>query len=85
MVNWVIYLGFIAGLLTTISFLPQVIKSWKTKRTGDVSILMYGVLVSGVFLWVVYGFLIMDLPLIIANIVTFILSFFVLMLKIRHG
>ena len=85
MANWITYFGLIAGVLTTISFLPQVIKSLKTKKTGDVSVLMYVVLVIGVFLWMIYGILINDLPLILANLITFILTFSVLILKLRHG
>jgi len=85
MINWITYLGFVAGMLTTIAFLPQVVKSWKTKRTDDVSVVMYVVLVIGVFLWLIYGLMIRDLPLILANLVAFIFTFFVLMLKIKYG
>jgi MtN3 and saliva related transmembrane protein len=85
MANLITYLGLVAAILTTASFLPQVVKSWKTKKTGDVSIGMYSVLVIGVILWLVYGILIKDLPLILANILTLIFTFFVLCLKIKYG
>jgi len=80
----IIILGLLAALLTTIAFLPQVIKIWKTQKTGDISLIMYIILVTGVFLWLIYGFLIEDLPLIIANLITLILVSFVLFLKIKY-
>ena len=77
-------IGLFAALLTTVAFLPQVIKTWKTKKTRDISFTMYIILVTGVFLWLIYGFLIKDLPLILANLVTLVLVSFILFLKIRH-
>ena len=77
-------LGLLAALLTTIAFLPQLIKIWKTQKTGDISFIMYVILITGVFLWLVYGFLIKDLPLILANLVTLILASSVLFLKIKY-
>ena len=82
--NLITLLGFIAAFLTTIAFLPQVIKIWKTQRTRDISFIMYVVLVTGVSLWLVYGFLIKDLPLILANLVTLILVSSVLFFKLKH-
>lgn len=80
----IIYLGLFAALLTTIAFLPQVIKCWKTQRTKDISFLMYLILSVGVFLWLIYGFSIKDLPLILANLITLILVSSVLFLKIKY-
>ena len=77
-------IGLFAALLTTVAFLPQVIKTWKTKKTRDISFIMYIILVTGVFLWLIYGFLIKDLPLILANLVTLILVSSVLFLKIKY-
>ena len=77
-------LCLLAASLTTISFLPQIIKIWKTQKTGDISFVMYIILVTGVFLWLIYGFLIKDLPLILANLVTLILVSSVLFLKIKY-
>ena len=82
--DWITSIGLLAATATTISFLPQVIKSWKTKETRDVSLVMYIILVIGLILWLFYGFLIKDLPLIIANIVTLALAGSVLFLKIKH-
>ena len=82
--NWTTILGLIAGTLTTIAFIPQVIKTWKTKSVDDVSLGMFLILCSGIVLWIVYGISIHDIPLIVANGVTFILAFTILCLKIRY-
>ena len=82
--NYTIYLGLTAGFLTTIAFLPQVVKSWKSKQTKDISLLMFSFSVSGFFLWLVYGILIKNLPLIIANLLTFIFAASILVLKIKY-
>lgn len=66
--------GFIAAILTTISFLPQAIKTIKTKSTDDLSPLMYGAFFTGVNCWLIYGIFIEDLPMIAANMVTSVLS-----------
>jgi MtN3 and saliva related transmembrane protein len=80
----VTFLGFLAGTLTTISFLPQVIKTWKSKSAKDVSLEMFLIFCSGVFLWIVYGILVGDIPVIIANFVTFILASTILWLKLKY-
>ena len=77
-------IGFAAGTLTTIALLPQVIKAWKTKLTRDVSLLWAVALTIGVFLWLVYGVFIKSLPIIIANVFTFILAVTVLVLKMKY-
>ncbi len=77
-------IGVVAGILTTISFLPQVIKAWKTKQTKDISMGMYSIFVTGVALWLVYGIAIRDFPVIAANAVTFILAGSVLVMKILY-
>ena len=77
-------LGFIAGAFTTASFLPQVIKSWKTKHTKDLSLWMLIVLVSGIALWLTYGILLKDPPIIIANMVSLSLALLLLTLKIKY-
>jgi len=78
-------LGFVAAICTTISFLPQVIKIIKTKETKDISLLMYIILNIGIFLWLIYGFLISEPPIIVANGIVFILGLLILILKIKHG
>jgi len=63
--NWITVIGLLAATCTTVSFLPQVIKIVKTKKTSDISLLMYVVLTTGILLWVMYGLLIIDLPVIL--------------------
>ena len=77
-------LGLVAGTFTTIAFLPQVIQTWKTKSTRDVSLGMFSLFCTGVFLWLVYGILIQDLPIIIANVITFILAATILWFKLKY-
>ena len=77
------YLGYIAGFLTTIAFLPQVFKVWTTKSTKDISIWMFLAFITGVFLWMIYGFLINDTSIIITNILTFTLALTILIAKIK--
>ena len=83
--DWTALIGLIAAICTTASFLPQVVKILISKRTNDVSLLMYSILTTGLFLWLVYGLLINDVPLILANSISLTLSLSVLLLKIRHG
>lgn len=78
-------IGVSAGTLTTIAFLPQVVKAWRTRSTRDVSLNMYLVLFIGIALWLLYGLLRADPPLILANAVTLLLAGAVLALKLRHG
>lgn len=75
-------LGLIAGLFTTIAFVPQVVKIWKSKHAQDVSFAMFVIFSTGVALWIVYGFIIGSLPVILANIVTFALALAVIILKL---
>ena len=83
--DWTTLIGLIAAICTTCSFLPQVIKILRSKRTKDVSLLMYAILTTGLFLWLVYGLILKDFPLILANSISLTLSLCVLLLKIRHG
>ena len=75
-------LGYIAGFFTTIAFLPQVIKVWRTKSTKDISIWMFLIFTTGVLLWLIYGLLIINYSLIISNTITLILSISILIAKI---
>jgi MtN3 and saliva related transmembrane protein len=76
--------GLLAAALTTISFLPQVIKIVKTKHTKDISLLMYIIFTAGVLLWLFYGILLKEPPIIIGNGITLILVMIVLIFKIRY-
>ena len=76
------WIGLIAGVLTTLSFVPQVYRTWKTKSADDLSLGMFLMFTLGVILWLIYGFLIDDLPIILANIVTLSLACTLLIFKI---
>ena len=78
-------IGLTAAALTTSATLPQAFKSWKTKKTDDLSFLMYLALTVGAFLWLVYGVLINDLPVILANSLTFVMVASVLGMKMKFG
>ena len=65
--NYIDILGFIAGICVTISVIPQIIKVIKTKRVKDISLLTFSLLTFGIALWVIYGVLKKDIPIIIAN------------------
>ncbi|NOZ70080.1 MAG: hypothetical protein GXP46_12765 [Deferribacteres bacterium] len=83
--NYTAIIGLIAGVCTTASFLPQVVKTIRTKEAKDLSMTMYLVLAAGIFLWIIYGILIESLPVISANAVSFVLAAIILILKIRYG
>lgn len=78
-------LGLVAGTLTTIAFVPQLTKTWKTKSAEDISFGMFAIFCTGVLLWLIYGLLIHALPVILANVVTLILASAILVLKIKYG
>ena len=78
-------LGLIAGALTTIAFIPQIAKAWRSKSTGDLSWGMVTTFSTGVFLWLIYGIWIDSLPVILANAVTLLLQCGIIALKIRYG
>jgi MtN3 and saliva related transmembrane protein len=78
-------IGLGAAFCTTIAFLPQVIQTWRTRSTKDLSLPMFAVFTTGIALWLVYGLIIHDAPLIAANGVTFLLSGTILYFKLRYG
>ncbi len=78
-------MGLVAGGLTTVSFVPQVIKTWRTRRAGDFSLPMLRMFVEGVALWLAYGLLDADWPVVYANAVTLALAAYILVVKLRHG
>ena len=77
-------IGFLATVITTIAFLPQVIKTWRSKSTKDVSLQMLILFCTGVFLWLVYGFYIKALPIIVANALILMLNLIILFLKLKY-
>jgi MtN3 and saliva related transmembrane protein len=74
-------LGFLAGACTSLSFIPQILKIAKTGKVRDISVCMYLVLSSGIFLWLIYGINIGELPVIIANSVSFVFCLAILAMK----
>ena len=78
-------IGMLAAVLTTLAFVPQVVKTWRSHSTHDISLGTFALLVAGVATWLVYGALIGDVPLILANGVTLLLAGTILVLKIRNG
>ncbi len=83
--DYIIFVGLIAGALTTVSLLPQIFKTMKLKETKDISLTWCVILFSGVFLWVVYGFLISDLAVLLSNGISLVLIFILLLLKLKFG
>jgi len=78
-------IGLLAGICTTGSLLPQVYKTLKSRNARDISLLMYVLMSAGIFLWFVYGILLNEMPIMLANGVSLLLTMGVLFLKIRHG
>ena len=77
--------GLGAAFCTTVAFLPQVVRAWRTRSTADLSLGMFLIFTMGIFLWLVYGLMLRDVPLIAANGTTFVLSATILYLKLRYG
>ncbi len=77
--------GLLAGTLTTVAFVPQVLKTWRTRSTSDISLAMFSILVAGIMAWLIYGTIIQDIPLILANGVTLVLAGTILVFKLRDG
>lgn len=74
----------IAALLTTIAFIPQAVKTIRTKHTSDLSLYMYIALNTGVILWFIYGIIQQALPIILANGITFCFTFTILIMIIQY-
>jgi MtN3 and saliva related transmembrane protein len=77
------FIGTLAGVLTTVAFIPQVSKAWRTGRTEDISLWMFILFSAGVFLWLIYGIVLEAWPIVIANGITLLLSLSILYLKLR--
>ena len=81
--NGTTLLGYVAAACTTLAFVPQLVRIIRTRSTRDISLGMFVVITTGVLLWMIYGLLIHDRPVIIANAVTFALTLAILVLKLR--
>jgi MtN3 and saliva related transmembrane protein len=79
------YAGYAAALCTTSAYVPQVLRVWRTRSTGDISLRMFLVLVTGLSLWLTYGLWRGEWPLILANATTLILASTILYFKVKHG
>ena len=79
------FFGYFAALLTTLAFLPQLIKTLKTKKAEDVSLITLIMFLTGVLSWIIYGYKISSTPILIANIITFILNLLILIFKITFS
>ncbi|MBC8023925.1 MAG: SemiSWEET transporter [Burkholderiales bacterium] len=78
-------LGYCAGFLTTVAFVPQVVKIWKARSAHDVSLPTFIAFTLGVALWLTYGFVMKEPPMILWNAVTLVLAAAILTMKVRFG
>ena len=76
--------GFIAAVLTTCAFFPQVLKTWRTKKAEDVSIVMLVMFLTGLLFWIIYAIQVNALPVLVANIITFSLNIIILVMKLAY-
>jgi len=79
------FFGYFAAILTTLAFLPQLIKTLKTKKAEDVSLITLVMFLTGVLSWIIYGYKISSTPILLANIITFILNLLILIFKITFS
>ncbi|MUP44710.1 hypothetical protein E0K83_02995 [Gramella sp. BOM4] len=83
--GWEQILGLVAGVCTTIAVIPQIMRSYKTKKVNDVSPGMFFILLLGVLLWVIYGITQNDIPIIATNGISLGLNSFMLYLMLKYG
>lgn len=83
--NTNLIIGLVAASLTTFAFLPQSIRAIKTKHTKDLSLPTLIMLEIGIVIWIIYGFLISDIPLLAANTISFVFMTVTLRLKLKYG
>jgi MtN3 and saliva related transmembrane protein len=83
--SWVTVLGSAAVIASTISYLPQVFRTWRTRSTHDISLGMFSVMVCATALWLIYGIVLGDNAIIISNAVGLVLSGTILIFKLRYG
>jgi MtN3 and saliva related transmembrane protein len=79
------WIGFVAATLTTLSFVPQAVRTIRTRDTRGISLWMYVMFTVGLACWLAYGFVLMSWPMILSNIVTLLLSLTILTMKLRYG
>jgi len=79
------FFGYFAAMLTTLAFIPQLIKTLKTKKAEDVSLTTLIMFLTGVAAWIIYGIQISSKPILIANVITFLLNFLILVFKLIYS
>jgi len=79
------FFGYFAAILTTLAFIPQLIKTLKTKKAEDVSLTTLIMFLTGVAAWIIYGIQISSKPILIANVITFLLNFLILLFKLIYS
>jgi MtN3 and saliva related transmembrane protein len=79
------WIGYVAAVLTTLSFVPQAARTIRTRDTRGISLWMYAMFTVGIAFWLAYGIVLESWPMILSNVVTFILAATILVLKLRHG
>lgn len=77
-------LGYIAGTLVVLSLVPQVIKSWKTKSTRDISLMRYIIYIIGLVLWIIYALIIKNGPVAVMNSLGLLLALSIFVLKLKY-
>jgi MtN3 and saliva related transmembrane protein len=77
------YLGYLAAFCTTIAFIPQAVKVYKTKQTKDISLGMFSLLIAGFVLWLWYGIILVSYPIILANTVTILIAIYIIIVKLK--
>ena len=77
--------GYVAATLTTVAFIPQAVKTIRTRDTHSISLGMYVVFTIGIMFWFGYGIVLGSWPMIVSNAITFVLSATILAMKLRHG
>jgi MtN3 and saliva related transmembrane protein len=83
-VDYVTVLGLVAGALTVVAFFPQLLKVWRTRSTKDISLGMFSIFSAAVFLWFVYGVLINNVPVMIANFLVFVQALIIVAFKVKY-
>ena len=83
--SWISVLGAAAAASSTVSYLPQVIRTWRTRSTSDISLGMFSVTVCATALWLAYGVAVSDISIIVSNTICLVLSATILYFKLRFG
>lgn len=79
------WMGYVAATLTTVAFVPQALKTLRSRDTKGISLGMYAVFTVGLCFWLAYGIVLDSWPMILSNIITLALALLILTLKLRHG